>query len=254
LSTVGPAALELEGLTFAYARGEPALEDVSFTVPAGTFTALLGPNGAGKTTLMSLVTRLFEARAGSIRVHGLDLRRQPRAALAAMGVVFQRPTLDVDLSVEQNLRYAAALQGIPRSLAGLRIERCLARVDMDDRRGTPVRTLSGGMRRRVEIARALLHEPRLLILDEPTVGLDIASRRSIVEHVHGLCATDGLAVLWATHLIDEIWPDDRVVVLRRGRVQAVGGLDDILAAAGASSLSAAYARLTEAATPRVVAA
>lgn len=237
-------ALRVEGMSFRYTRAVKALDAVSFGVPAGGFTALLGPNGAGKSTLMSLITRLFSPEAGSIRVCGHDLRAAPRGALAAMGVVFQRPTLDLDLTVDQNLRYAGALYGLARAAVRERGREVLARLGMADRARAAVRTLSGGMRRRVEIARALLHSPRLLILDEPTVGLDIDSRRDIVDHVHRLCREEGLAVLWATHLIDEIWPGDSVVLLHRGKVRASGGIDAVVAAAQAQGLADAYQRLT----------
>jgi ABC-2 type transport system ATP-binding protein len=240
------AALQIGGVSFGYTRSAKALDEVSLAVPAGGFTALLGPNGAGKTTLMGLVTGLFAPEAGEIRVCGHDLRRSPRGALAAMGVVFQRPTLDLDLTVDQNLRYAAALHGLSRRLTRERSAEVLVRLGVADRSGSTVRTLSGGMRRRVEIARALLHRPRLLILDEPTVGLDIDSRRDIVQHVHGLCREQDLAVLWATHLIDEIWPGDRVVLLHRGRVRASGGIEAVVGAAQAGDLADAYQRLTAA--------
>ena len=159
-----------------------------------------------------------------------------------MGVVFQRPTLDLDLSVDQNLRYAAALYGMARPQA--RIAEVLGRLGLAERAGGKVRTLSGGMKRRVEIARALLHRPQLLVLDEPTVGLDMDSRRDIVEHVHRLCREENLAVLWATHLIDEIWPGDRVVLLHRGRVRAAGAIDEVVQGAGAGDLGDAYRQLT----------
>ncbi len=238
-------ALTVENLSYAYTRRGRALDGVSMEVPEGSFTALLGPNGAGKTTLMALVTRLFEAREGTIRVCGLDLRRSSTAALARMGVVFQRPTLDLDLSVAQNLDYAAALHGLGRAETRRRTEEVLERLEMTAFRRRRVRTLSGGERRRIELARALLHTPRLLVLDEPTVGLDIESRRAIVEHVHRLCREDGVAVLWTTHLIDEIREGDRVVVLHRGRVRARGTLTELLRHTGADGLGEAFRRLTE---------
>jgi len=242
-------ALVIERVSFAYGRTQPALNEVSFRVAAGRFTVLLGPNGAGKTTLMSLVTRLFHSRGGSITVNGFDLRHASRAALAAMGVVFQRPTLDLDLTVEQNLRYAASLQGLTRRRAGERIAKELERIGIADRRRATVRTLSGGLQRRSELARALLHEPRVLILDEPTVGLDIESRRAIVAHVHGLCREREIAVLWTTHLIDEVWPDDQVIILGAGQVRAVGTIASILEATGCRGLSDAYEQLTKARKP-----
>ena len=161
-----------------------------------------------------------------------------------MGIVFQRPTLDLDLTVEQNLRYAASLQGLAGGEAAERIKDELERLGVTDRRKAKARTLSGGLRRRVELARALLHEPSLLILDEPTVGLDIDSRSAIVEHVHGLCQERGLAVLWTTHLIDEVWPGDQLVILANGRVRAGGTIEQVVAETGCESLAEAYKQLT----------
>lgn len=238
------AALLVEDVSYAYIRSARALDGVSFEVPRGSFTALLGPNGAGKTTLMALVTHLFRAREGRILVCGLDLAQQACAALARMGVVFQRPTLDVDLSVRQNLHYACALQGMPRARARQRVRAVCERLGIAGFEHRTVRTLSGGQQRRVELARALLHEPELLILDEPTVGLDIDSRRAIVDHVHELCATDGVSVLWTTHLIDEICPTDQVVILHRGRVRAQGKPEELIRGQGVATLRDVYMRVT----------
>ena len=196
-------ALLVENLSFAYGA-KKALDQVSFSVSPGECTILLGPNGAGKSTLFSLITRLYDAREGRIALCGFDIKRQSLQALARLGVVFQQTTLDPDLSVTQNLRYHAALHGIGRKAADLRIQEELERLAMFERRGEKVRQLNGGHKRRVEIARALLHKPSLLLLDEPTVGLDMPSRQVIVDHVHALAKEQGLAVLWATHLIDEI--------------------------------------------------
>ncbi len=238
------AVLRVESVSFAYSRRVRALDRVSFEVPAGRFTALLGPNGAGKTTLMALVTHLFRPSEGRIEVRGLDLARHTCAALARMGVVFQRPTLDRDLTVARNLHYAAALRGLDRATARARIAAVLARLGIAELAGRPVRTLSGGQARRVELARALLHGPDLLVLDEPTVGLDIDSRRAIVDHVHDLCRSEGVAVLWTTHLIDEIREEDRVVVLHRGRVRARGSPAELCRRTGADDLTTAFGRLT----------
>ncbi len=238
-------ALGVERLSYSFGARR-ALDDVSFTIRPGAFTVLLGPNGAGKTTLFSLITRLYDSGEGSVRILGHDLRQQPLKALARIGVVFQQPTLDLDLSVMQNLRYHAALQGIARAEATRRAETELDRLEMLERRDEKVRRLNGGHRRRVEIARALLHRPALLLLDEPTVGLDVPTRRGLVEHVHGLCRDDGIAVLWATHLIDEAAADDRVIVLHRGRVRADGGIDEVNAAAGAADLTESFHKLTTA--------
>ncbi|WP_431855999.1 ABC transporter ATP-binding protein [Azospirillum sp.] len=238
-------ALSVEDLGYTYASGRKALDGVSFGVAPGQFTALLGPNGAGKSTLFALATGLLSPQAGRIRVHGHDLARTPGPALARLGVVFQQPTLDLDLSVAQNLRYFAALHGIPRREADRRIEAELTRLDLFGRRDEKVRALNGGHRRRAEIARALLHRPALLLLDEPTVGLDLPTRRKLIEHVHALCAQDGIAVLWATHLIEEIdAATDRVVVLHRGTVRAAGPVAEVNRALGAATVTETFDRLT----------
>lgn len=234
--------LTVDGLGFAYGNRQ-ALKDVSFSANAGCFTALLGPNGAGKSTLIALLTRLYDLQQGDIKVASYSLRRQPRPALSHLGVVFQQSTLDLDLSVEQNLRYHAALHGMPRVLANERIEQELERQNLVERRKSRVRELNGGHRRRVEIARALLHKPSLLLLDEATVGLDPASRETLNSHVRELCRTEGMSVLWTTHLLDEIQDDDELLVLHRGSLVAQGRVDSVSAADG--SLERAFARLTD---------
>ena len=242
--TTGTTALEVSGLSFNYGD-KPALADVNFAVGAGRFKVLLGPNGAGKTTLFSLITRLFYSPLGEIRVGDDDLRKQSGLALAKMGVVFQSPTLDLDLSVRQNLMYHAALHGMEKADALERMDVELTRLGMAERSNEKIRQLNGGHRRRVEIARALMHRPALLLLDEPTVGLDVPTRRDIVNHVHKLAREDGIAVLWATHLIDEISDDDEVIILHQGRVRADGNLAHVIRAAGSDSVSSAFDALTQ---------
>ena len=220
-----------------------ALDAVSVRVGRGEFTALLGPNGAGKTTLFSLVTRLYSNRSGHIRIFGRDLAREPSAALAEMGVVFQTRTLDLDLTVRQNLAYHASLHGMAGRAARARVDLLLERVGLSDRAKDKVRTLSGGQSRRVEIARSLIHAPRLLLLDEATVGLDLASRGDIVRIVRDL-QKDGLSVLWATHIFDEVEPADSVYVLHGGRIIAQGRSEDISARANGATLADAFRALT----------
>jgi ABC-2 type transport system ATP-binding protein len=229
-------------VTHAYGR-RVVLDDVGFIVARGSCTALVGLNGAGKTTLFSLVTRLFAARKGRICVLGFDVNRDPGEALRRLGVVFQARTLDLDLTVAQNLRYHAALHGLGSREAQARAVETLSRMDLDGRATDKARTLSGGQMRRVEIARALLHRPELLVLDEPTVGLDINSRSAILRHLRFLVATTGLTVLWATHLLDEIAPGDEVIVLHQGRVLATGSADAICAAQKAKDIAGAFTGL-----------
>ena len=213
--------LSVTSVSYRYGAKQ-ALEDVSFDVAPGRFAALLGPNGAGKSTLFSLLTRLFTTRDGRIEVAGFDMARKPRQALQKMGVVFQSPTLDLDLTIRQNLNYFAALHGLAGRDARRRIDAALERLQIRERADEKARSLNGGHRRRTEIARALVHRPSVLLLDEPTVGLDAAARQSITEHVHRLCAEENLTVLWATHLTDEVFDSDDLVVLHRGRILAKG--------------------------------
>ena len=236
-------ALLVDGLGHAFGA-RAALKNVSLAVAPGEFAVLLGLNGVGKTTLVSLVTRLYQARRGDIRVFGHALRSEPSRALATIGIVFQQPTLDLDLTVTENLRYHAALHGLSPGEGRARSEAELARLGVHDRAHDRVRVLSGGLRRRVEIARALIHRPRLLLLDEPTVGLDLAARQAILAHVRDLCRERGLAVLWATHLMDEVEARDRVILLHHGSVLRAGRAEHVLVETGAASMADAFMRLT----------
>jgi ABC-2 type transport system ATP-binding protein len=237
------AALDVERVSHSYGA-KRALADVSFSVAPASFTVLLGLNGAGKTTLFSLVTRLYATRHGAIRIFGFDVNRAPGEALRRLGIVFQARTLDLDLSVQQNLSYHAALHGIGSAEARKRIGEVLEAVDMSERRRDKARSLSGGQMRRIEIARALLHRPALLLLDEATVGLDIQSRAAILATIRTLVEREGIGVLWATHLIDEVDLGDRVVVLRQGSLVADGKVRDLLQATGRSSIREAFSRLS----------
>jgi ABC-2 type transport system ATP-binding protein len=239
-----PPAVAIAGVSHSYG-GRQALDGVTFAIAPSTFAVLLGLNGAGKSTLFSLITRLYAVQRGQIRVFGHDVGRASGEALRLIGVVFQPRTLDLDLSVVQNLTYHAALHGIGKHAGRARADDVLARIALSDRANDKVRNLSGGQMRRVEIARALLHRPRLLVLDEPTVGLDIKSRADILGHVRRLVAEDGVSVLWATHLIDEVADDDDVIVLHQGRVLAHGPVSRLVGAADAPDIRAAFTRLTQ---------
>ncbi|TCO83399.1 ABC-2 type transport system ATP-binding protein [Plasticicumulans lactativorans] len=235
--------LAVSGLRKCYGS-RTALDGVTLAVGRGEFVALLGPNGAGKSTLFQVLSGLFVADAGQVEVAGCDMQRAPVPALARTGIVFQQPTLDLDLTVLANLRFHARLHGLAPAHAQARIDAELARQGLAERAREPARALSGGNRRKVELARALVHEPALLLLDEPTVGLDPAARRHLLEQVHGLCAERGLGVLWATHLVDEAEAADRVVVLHHGRVRYAGPPAGLRAEAGAAALADAFLALT----------
>ncbi len=236
-------ALAVRHLSHAYGARK-ALDDVSFTVAPGSFTVLLGLNGAGKSTLFSLVTRLYAARIGEIDIFGANVMREPGGALRRLGVVFQARTLDLELSLMQNLVYHAALHGIgPLEARRLGLD-ALTRAGLAERANDKARALSGGQMRRVEIARALLHSPKLLLLDEPTVGLDIKARADLLAHVRGLVREQGLGVLWTTHLIDEIGDDDQIVILHEGKVLAAGRAADIVAQQGATTIGESFSKIT----------
>ncbi|MDG2364816.1 MAG: ABC transporter ATP-binding protein [Methylococcaceae bacterium] len=237
-------ALSIHDLGFSYGK-KTALSGVSFEVQLGQCCILLGPNGAGKSTLFALITGLYHARDGRIALVNYDIQKSPYKALAQLGVVFQQSTLDLDLTVKQNLRYHAALHGISRRQADKTIQQELERFEMFERLHEKIRHLNGGHRRRVEIARALLHKPSVLLLDEPTVGLDVPSRQAIVSYIHALTQEQGLAVLWATHLIDEVYPTDQLVVLHNGIIQITGTVDEVIAKVNADNLQGAFALLTQ---------
>lgn len=236
-------ALAVRNLSHAYGARK-ALDDVSLNVARGAFAVLLGLNGAGKSTLFSLATGLYGARKGAVEIMGFDIAKAPGEALRRLGVVFQARTLDFELSLTQNLLYHAALHGIGPSEGKRLASEALARAGLAERAREKARDLSGGQMRRVEIARALLHKPSLLLLDEPTVGLDIRARADILAHLRALVAQENLAVLWTTHLIDEVEPKDQVIVLHQGCVLADGTAADIVAAQGADSIGGAFEKLT----------
>jgi ABC-2 type transport system ATP-binding protein len=240
-----PPPLEIACVSYSYGKRK-ALDNVSFSVAPGSFTVLLGLNGAGKSTLYCLITRLYATQRGTIHIFGFDVNRCSGEALRRLGVVFQARTLDLDLTVLQNLSYHAALHGISAKEAKLRARLVLDRIALTSRKHEKARSLSGGQMRRVEIARALLHEPQLLLLDEPTVGLDIKARADILTHVRSLASQEGIGVLWATHLIDEVEACDDVVLLHQGRVRDTGKACDIASRAGATSIRAAFEKLTTA--------
>ena len=234
----------VDGVSHKYGM-RPALSGVTFSVAPSTFTVLLGLNGAGKSTLFSLITRLRAIQCGCIKIFDHDVARSSSEALGMVGVVFQQRSLDLDLSVVQNLIYHASLHGIGKQEGRMRADAVLALIKLSERANDKVRNLSGGQVRRVEVARALLHGPRLLVLDEPTVGLDIKSRAHIIGHVRKLVAEQGVAALWATHLIDEVEDKDHVVVLHRGKVLAQGTVPRVVAAADAHDIRTAFTQLSQ---------
>ena len=203
------------------------LDQITLTIKKGTFCALLGPNGAGKSTLFSALTRLLIPAQGAIKIHGNDIHKSPRPALSNIGVVFQQQTMDLDLTVFQNLRYFGKLQGMSGRDLNQRIDQVLTLLNMAERSHEVVRTLNGGHRRRAEIARSLIHDPKVLLLDEATVGLDPETRKSITDDMHKIAQTEGKTILWATHLCDEVGDDDQLVILHNGKILRNGQAHEI---------------------------
>jgi ABC-2 type transport system ATP-binding protein len=231
--------LQVEALRKHYGAVE-ALKSVSFALEAGQFTALLGPNGAGKSTLFQLLSGVFAADSGSVTVAGISLTKSASAALAKLGIVFQQQSLDLSMSVEQNLRFHAALHGLTRAQTHEAIQTRLTQFGLTADRGRLVRELSGGNRRKVELARALLHQPLVLLADEATVGLDPASRQSLLREIRGSIARDNTTVLWATHLVEEAAIADRVLVLHQGKILADGTPDAVRLALGGETLEQGF--------------
>ncbi|MCL6568136.1 MAG: ABC transporter ATP-binding protein [Meiothermus silvanus] len=209
----------IHSLSHRYGNIE-ALTGVSLEVPRGFF-ALLGPNGAGKTTLVSLLATLLPIQIGEAVVAGYSVQRQPSQVRQILGMVFQEPSLDERLTLLENLHFHALIYRVPAHTRGLRIKEALELVDLSEWANAPVRALSRGMKRRLEIARALLHSPRLLILDEPTVGLDVQGRRRIWQYLEGL-RQEGVCLLLTTHQLEEAETADRVAIIDQGRVIVEG--------------------------------
>ena len=235
--------LRIHQLTKRYGS-RAALQSLSLEMPQGQFTALLGPNGAGKSTLFQVLAGLFSADEGDVEVAGISLRQHASQALRHIGVVFQQQALDLDLSLRRNLQFQADLQGLPRALARERIARGAERFGIAADLDRAARELSGGNRRKVELLRALLHQPGLLLMDEATVGLDPKSRRDLLAGLHEEVKQRGLSVLWATHWVEEALAADRVLVLHKGQLLADGTPADVAQALGGPTLDDAFVRAT----------
>jgi ABC-2 type transport system ATP-binding protein len=199
-----------------------AVDAVEVEVRSGEFFGFLGPNGAGKTTTIRMLTTLLRPSRGTARVAGLDVFERPLEVRRKIGLVFQDTTLDLDLTAEENLRFCTRLYGLSRREADARIDEALELFRLGDRRGSQVRTFSGGMRRALDLARGVLHRPAILFLDEPTLGLDPAQRRRIWAFLHELCSEYGTTLFLTTHYLEEADGCDRVAIVDRGRVVASG--------------------------------
>jgi ABC-2 type transport system ATP-binding protein len=230
------AAIEVGNVSKRYGRTE-ALADVTFAVQPRELFALLGPNGAGKTTLLHILCTILRPDSGTVRIGTLDVLTQPAQCRSLVGVVFQEPSLDERLTVYENLNFHGLVYGVPHSVRQQRIADLLALVELTDWRDRLVRTLSAGMKRRIEIARSLIHDSRILFLDEPTVGLDAQSRERIWEYIGRLRAERELTVIVTTHYIEEVETCDRVCIIDCGRILALDTPTSLKALHGQQLLS-----------------
>jgi ABC-2 type transport system ATP-binding protein len=227
----GTPAIEVHDLVRRFGE-HTAVDGIDLDVPAGQTFGFLGPNGAGKSTTINILCTLLRPTSGSARVAGFDVTEARDEVRRRIGLVFQDPTLDQDLTARQNLRFHAQLYGIPKAVATGRIEAVLELVDLGDRAGSEVRTFSGGMRRRLEIARGLLHAPQVLFLDEPTIGLDPQTRASVWGYLTELRRQTGLTIFLTTHYLDEAENCERIAIIDHGRIVALDSPDDLKAQVG----------------------
>jgi len=225
--------------------GAAAVDDLSFDVGAGEIFAFLGPNGAGKTTTIKMLTTLLKPTSGTIEIDGLDPSRQANETRKRFGIVFQDPSLDAELTAFENMDLHGVLYGVARKVRHERTEMLLKLFELWDRRDNYVKEFSGGMKRRLEIARGFLHTPKILFLDEPTLGLDPQSRNQLWTHVKDLNASEGVTVFLTTHYMDEAERvADRIAVIDHGKIIAQGSPDELKQQTSTDSLEAAFLALT----------
>jgi len=214
-----------------------AVKGVSFSVKEGEIFGFLGPNGAGKTTTINILCTLLKPTAGQAKVNGYDVIKERSQVRQSIGLVFQEPTLDDYLTAEQNLRFHGYAYGIPKNVLEPRLKELLEMMELWDRRKGKINTYSGGMKRRLEIARGLLHHPRVLFLDEPTLGLDPQTRRRIWDYIHDLRERENLAIFMTTHYMDEAENCDRIAIIDYGRTVALDTLEKLKDGVGGDVIS-----------------
>jgi ABC-2 type transport system ATP-binding protein len=210
-------SLSINNLSYQYNQ-KKIFDDINFNLFSGEFTVLLGKNGAGKTTLFSLITSLLKIQTGQINVFDNCVLKNSQDALSKIGVVFQASTLDLDLTVEQNLYYFSGLQGFSRTQSSFSIKKVIEFMNLESFKNKKLRTMSGGERRRVEVSRAILNNPPLLLMDEATANLDIHTRKIVLEKLHDLVKEQKTSVLWSTHQVEEIEENDRTIILNKGKI------------------------------------
>lgn len=237
------SALKLDNVYYKYNK-DLVLKNVNLEIKQSSFFVLLGLNGAGKSTIFALITRLLSLQEGSISINGFDLKDYKKA-LKNIGIVFQEPTLDLDLTVKQNLFFYGSLQGLSFKETMNSVEVEIEKLDLKDKLDVIVRDLNGGHRRRVEILRALINDPKLLLLDEATVGLDVKSRFEIISYIRDIITHRNISVLWITHLFDEVELNDDVAIIKNGRIVENGVVNEIITKHEKESLPEVFDYLTK---------
>ena len=238
-----PPALELIEVRKSYGKTE-ALKGISLCLAPGEIVGLLGPNGAGKSTLFQIAAGLFAPDAGEVRLFGMGYRDKGSEILSRLGVMFQARAIDLDMTVKANLKFHGALFGLSGRTLAARIGEVATVLEITDLLDKPVRTLSGGNQRRAEVARALLNKPDLLLMDEPSTGLDPTTRRLLIGHIEKVRTTHNSSILWATHIVEEVEGADRIVLIRSGRIVGEGTPAELLARTGTQTLTDAYVAIT----------
>ncbi len=238
------AGIEVTHLTKTF-DGTVAVQDVSFSVKAGEVFAFLGPNGAGKSTTIRMLTTLLNPTSGSVLIDGHDVTKEPNAVRRSFGIVFQDPSLDDELTAEENMEFHAVLYGVPKKVRRERTKELLTFVELWDRRNSMVKEFSGGMKRRLEIARGLLHHPKIIFLDEPTIGLDPQTRNHMWSYLRELNKAEGITVFFTTHYLEEAEKmADRIAIIDHGKIIAAGTSEELKQRTSTNSLEEAFLQLT----------
>lgn len=237
-------AIEVENLTKKYNKFV-AVDDISFSVSGGEIFAFLGPNGAGKTTSLKILTTILQPTSGNIRVNGYDVLHKKNDVRKSIGVIFQDNSLDDKLTAYENMEYHAVLYKVPKKEIKGKVNELLDNVELLDRKNDLIKTFSGGMKRRIEIARGLIHTPKVLFLDEPTLGLDVHTRAFLWEYIKDLKEKNNLTVFLTTHNLDEAEKiADRIAIIDKGKIQTIGNFEQIKELTGTNTLEQAFLKLT----------
>jgi ABC-2 type transport system ATP-binding protein len=236
--------IEVDGVTKKFGNFT-AVDDISFSIKPGELFALLGPNGAGKSTTIKMLTTLLRPTSGKLQLNGHDVTKNQDAARKSFGIVFQDPSVDTELTAYENMEIHAVMYGIPKKQLAPRIEELLTLLELWDRRNSLVKTFSGGMKRRLEIARGLLHHPKILFLDEPTLGLDAQTRNLLWNYVQKLSREKNMTVLFTTHYLEEAEANaTRIAFIDQGKIIVIGTSAELMKQTKTKTLEQAYLKLT----------